>query len=65
MSSDSYSSVDSNANSVDEEAERLQAAVEVVAEMQLTAEQLKVTCGWFLFTCTKATEVIAAVGQVP
>lgn len=26
----------------DEEAERVQAAVEVVAEMQLTAEQLKV-----------------------
>jgi len=56
LSSDSYSSsVDSNANSVDEEAERLQAAVEVVAEMQLTAEQLKVMCHWYA--------VYGAVGQ--
>jgi len=42
-SSDSYSSADSSrADLDDEEAERVQQAVEVVAEMQLTAEQLKV-----------------------
>jgi hypothetical protein len=40
-SSDSYGSADSTLVD-DEEAERVQQAVEVVAEMQLTAEQLKV-----------------------
>lgn len=43
-SSDSYGSPDSSTSSMDdEEAERVQQAVEVVAEMQLTAEQLKVS----------------------
>jgi hypothetical protein len=37
----------------EEQAERLQQAVEVVAEMQLTAEQLKVRAGW-LASCILA-----------
>lgn len=42
-SDSSTGSADSSRSSMDdEEAERIQAAVEVVAEMQLTAEQLKV-----------------------
>lgn len=42
-SSDSLGSPESSRSSMDdEEAERVQQAVEVVAEMQLTAEQLKV-----------------------
>jgi hypothetical protein len=41
--SDGQGSAESSRSSIDdEEAERIQAAVEVVAEMQLTAEQLKV-----------------------
>jgi hypothetical protein len=40
---DAYTSMDSSSTSLDDEvAERLQQAVELVAEMQLTAEQLKV-----------------------
>lgn len=45
MDSDSYtSSIDSRSSAEDEEVERTQQAVELVAEMQLTAEQLKVSC---------------------
>ncbi|KAF6258973.1 hypothetical protein COO60DRAFT_1515473 [Scenedesmus sp. NREL 46B-D3] len=41
VDSDAYSSTDSSSSLEDEVAERLQQAVELVAEMQLTAEQLK------------------------
>lgn len=49
--SDSYSSLDSGSNNSssidDEEAERVQQAVELIAEMQLTADQLKVRLSAF------------------
>lgn len=43
VDSDSFTSVDSSSSVEDEAADRLQQAVEVVAEMQLTSEQLKVS----------------------
>jgi hypothetical protein len=64
-SSDSYGSPESSSSSMDdEEAERVQQAVEVVAEMQLTAEQLKVrqdNNGWQLSVVLEA----AGVMQLP
>lgn len=57
-SSDSFSSADSSrADLDDEEADRVQQAVEVVAEMQLTAEQLKVRGGYW------GHEMVVEAGQ--
>lgn len=50
VDTDAYSSLDSSSSVEDEQAERTQQAVEVVAEMQLTAEQLKV---WYAQRCRK------------